>query len=346
MNHINILKRAFNITVNYRVLWIFGILLALTMGGGGGGGNGGGSGSHTGTTNPPFNGQNPFGQFPQITPAMISTLIAVGIGFACLLFLMIAIGSIVRYVAETSVIRMVDRHEKDGEKLGFRAGFRLGWSRAAWKLFLLDLLVALVFLAGLLVLLVIAGLPLLTLLIKNAQPLQVVAGILSAGMFLLVIAATILTALALSLIMNFSRRAVVLEDLGVRESLQRGFLIVKGRLGDIILMGVMMFGLGLAFTLVIIPVILAVVVVAALIGGLPALLAGSITNIFVQGAAPWVVGVLVGLPIFLIIVIIPSTLIRGWQLIFTSSTWTLTYREAVALENVKPAGDLPAPQAE
>ena len=30
MNHINILKRSLNITVNYRVLWIFGILLALT----------------------------------------------------------------------------------------------------------------------------------------------------------------------------------------------------------------------------------------------------------------------------------------------------------------------------
>ena len=32
MNHINILKRALNITVNYRALWIFGMLLALTTG--------------------------------------------------------------------------------------------------------------------------------------------------------------------------------------------------------------------------------------------------------------------------------------------------------------------------
>jgi hypothetical protein len=37
MNHINILKRAFNITVNYRALWIFGMLLALTTGSGNGG---------------------------------------------------------------------------------------------------------------------------------------------------------------------------------------------------------------------------------------------------------------------------------------------------------------------
>ena len=40
MNHINILKRALNITINYRALWIFGILLALTSGSGSGNGGG------------------------------------------------------------------------------------------------------------------------------------------------------------------------------------------------------------------------------------------------------------------------------------------------------------------
>lgn len=339
MNHINILKRAFHITLNYRILWIFGILLALTTGGGGGGGNGGGSSG--GGNNPGFNGQNPFGQVPQLNPALVSTLIAVGIGFACLVLVLIVIGSLVNYVSQTAVIRMVDRHENDGEKIGFRAGFRLGWSRAAWKMFLLDLLVTLVFLAGLLVMLIITALPLLVFLVKNAQTLYIIGGILAAGLFLLTLAAFIIAAIAVNLVMNFSRRAIVLADLGVRESLKRGFNIVKGRLGDIILMGIMMFGLGLAYTLVSIPVILAVVVVAALVGGLPALLAGSITNLFVQGAAPWIVGAIVGTPIFLVVVIIPALIIRAWQLIFSSTTWTLTYREALALENVKPAAELP-----
>jgi len=34
---------------------------------------------------------------------------------------------------------MVDGHETMGEKVGFRQGWRLGWSRSAWRLFLIDL---------------------------------------------------------------------------------------------------------------------------------------------------------------------------------------------------------------
>ncbi|HEY3312971.1 MAG TPA: hypothetical protein VGK00_15125 [Anaerolineales bacterium] len=339
MNHVNILKRSFNITLNYRVLWIFGILLALTGGGGGGGNGGGGSGGNGGNGGnfPGFNGQNPFGHMPQITPAMISTMIGLGIAFACLVLILIVIASIVRYVSETAVIRMVDQHENSGEKLGLRQGFRLGWSRAAWKMFLMDLLVGVVFVAGFLVLLAIAALPLLVFTVKNATPLHILGGVLSAGLGLLVIFTAIIVGIALSLVMRFAQRVVVLEDLGVRASIKRGFDIVRGRLGDIILMAVLMFGVGLAWLLVSIPVILAVIVVAALIGGLPALLAGTITNLFVQGAWPWIVGAIVGAPIFLLVVIVPSALISGWEKIFTSSAWTLTYREALALVTMKPA---------
>ena len=39
MDHINILKRAWNILWRYRALWIFGIILAMTVTGGSGGGS-------------------------------------------------------------------------------------------------------------------------------------------------------------------------------------------------------------------------------------------------------------------------------------------------------------------
>ena len=81
---------------------------------------------------------------------------------------------------------------------------------------------------------------------------------------------------------------------------------------------------------------------AALIAGIPALLAGSITGIFAHEATPWIVGAIVGAPIFLLVVIIPGALIGGWQKVFSSSAWTLTYREALALEQVKANGELPA----
>jgi hypothetical protein len=347
MNHMKILKRAFNITVNYRVLWIFGILLALTSGGGGGngGGGGGGNGSSGGGNNPGFNGQPPFGNIPQITPAMTGTIVSLAIGFACLILALVVILNIVRYVSETAMIRMVDQYENDGEKLGFRQGFKLGWSRAAWKMFLMDLLITISFLAVLVVLLAVAALPLLVFLVKDVVPLHIVGGVISAGLLLLLIFAAIMVGLALSLVLLFARRVIVLENLGVRASLQRAFTIVKQRLGDVILMGVMMFGVGLAWTLVTIPVILAVIVAAALAGGLPALLVGSITAMFAQGAIPWIVAAIIGVPIFLLVIIIPGSLLGGWQKVYSSSAWTLAYRETIAMEKINGNGDLPVVEA-
>jgi hypothetical protein len=340
MNHIKILKRALNITVNYRALWIFGILLALTSGSGSGNGGGGNGNSSSTNGDPNFNWQNPFGEFPQLSPELANMWIGIAIGLACLLLISILIGSIARYVSETALIRMVDEHENSSEQLTIRQGFRLGWSRAAWNMFLMDLLVGVSFVTVFLLLLALAALPLLVWLTKNT-PLQVIGTIVSAGSILLLVFAAIIAALAITLIMIFARRACALENLGVRASLRRGYEMVRQRLGDMVMMGVMMFGIGLLWLLVTIPIILAVIVVAALIAGLPALLAGSIAGFFTQGTTPWIVAAIVGAPIFLIAVIIPGALIGGWQKVFSSSAWTLTYREALALEQIKVKDELP-----
>jgi hypothetical protein len=218
--------------------------------------------------------------------------------------------------------------------LTIRQGFRLGWSRAAWKMFLMDLLVGVSFVTVFVLLLALAALPLLVWLTKNT-PLQVVGTIVSAGSILLLVFAAIVAGLAITLIMIFARRACSLENLGVRASLRRGYEMVKQRLGDLVMMGVMMFGIGLLWIIVTIPVIIAIIIVAALIAGLPALLAGSIAGFFTQGTTPWIVAAIIGVPIFLVAVIIPGALIGGWQKVFSSSAWTLTYREALALEQIK-----------
>ena len=49
--------------------------------------------------------------------------------------------AIARYVSETAVIRMVDEYEDSGNKMTVRQGFRIGWSRTAWRLFLINLIV-------------------------------------------------------------------------------------------------------------------------------------------------------------------------------------------------------------
>ncbi|HVF24586.1 MAG TPA: hypothetical protein VNA23_01780 [Anaerolineales bacterium] len=336
MNHINILKRALDITINYRALWIFGMLLALTSGSG----NGNGGNNPSPNTDPNLNWQNPFSEFPQLSSELANMWIGIAISVAILILIFILIGSIARYVSETALIRMVDEHENSGEQLTIRQGFRLGWSRAAWKIFLMDLLVGVSFVTIFILLLALAALPLLVWLTENT-PLQVVGTIISAGSILLLVFAAIVAALAVTLIMIFARRACVLEDLGVRDSLRRGYEMVRQRLGDMVMMGVMMFGIGLLWIIITIPIILAIVVVAALVGGVPALLAGSIAGFFTQGNTPWIVAAIVGAPIFLVAVIIPATLIGGWQKVFSSSAWTLTYRETLALEKINVIDELP-----
>ena len=124
----------------------------------------------------------------------------------------------------------------------------------------------------------------------------------------------------------------------------RLFEMVKGRLMDVILMGVMMFGITLVWSLLMIPVFLAIFLVSAVVAGLPALLVGGIAGLFAQGATPWIIAAIVAVPIFLVVVIIPGTLVGGWQQIFTSSTWTLTYRETLALEKTNGKSEPSAPE--
>ena len=53
MHYTDLIQRAWQITWRYKVLWIFGILLALASGGGGSGGGGGSSGSGGGCASRP-----------------------------------------------------------------------------------------------------------------------------------------------------------------------------------------------------------------------------------------------------------------------------------------------------
>ena len=48
MHYTDLIQRAWKITWRYKVLWIFGILLALASGGGGSGGGGSSSGGGSG----------------------------------------------------------------------------------------------------------------------------------------------------------------------------------------------------------------------------------------------------------------------------------------------------------
>jgi hypothetical protein len=116
---------------------------------------------------------------------------------------------------------------------------------------------------------------------------------------------------------------------------------VRTRPLDVLLMGLILFGLGLLVVILLIPVGLVFIIAGAVFGGAPGLIAGLITSAFAEGAAPWIVGILIGLPLFLAVVVLPLTFLGGLVEVFYSSTWTLTYREMIALESVASDDEVP-----
>ncbi len=321
MDHMKILKRAWEITRRYRALWVFGIILALTTLRGGGG-NGGGDGDGGG------------GNGIDLDPQIVEALIVVAIGGACLVLLLIVVGVIAHYVAQTAAIRMVDEYEETGHKRSVRQGFRLGWSRAAWRLFLLDVSVGLPVALIFILLILVALAPLLAWIPGN-EAIGILGTITTVGLCFLVLLLAIVVAVALSLLLHFFRRLCVLESLGVLESVRQGYALVRRHLKDVFVMWLILVGVDIAAIMAVVPIAILLLVVGGVLGGLLGLLVGGLTSLALEGVAPWIAGGIVGVPVFLLILIAPLAWLGGLLEVFKSSTWTLTYRELRAMNGLE-----------
>jgi hypothetical protein len=360
-----ILKRAWHILWNYRILWIFGILLALTGGGGGGGNGGGGSGSSNynggnGTPRIDWN-SSPFlhdlyNWFQaNIEPILshpnkyIATFIWLGVGLLLFIIIISVVTALIRYPVETAVIRMVDEYERTGTKVGFRQGWKLGWNRRAFRIWVIDLIVSL---PVLLLLAILGGLGFLAFMgARSGHGAAVAASLITAiGCAFLFILAFIIFAVALSLLRQFFIRKAALEDAGIGASFRNGWDMFKHNWKNAGLMWLVMIGIGIGVGIaglivffLLIPAYVVLALPAAVVALIPGLAVFGITSIFASGPLAWILGVLAALPFFFLIVFAPLTLVSGWYKIYASSVWTLTYREIQALESVAAPAELPAP---
>src|SRR3972149_2302286 len=174
MDPIKILRRAWYILWSYRALWVFGLILALA-----GAGSTGGSANNSvqyqhdqGSYQAPLphSLQEGFKEFTKeierlfneglpeagIPGQDLTALLWIIAAFVLFMLIVGILMAIARYVSETAVIRMVDEYEGTGSKMTVRQGFRIGWSRSSWRLFLINLIVNLPALL-LVIILLIAG---------------------------------------------------------------------------------------------------------------------------------------------------------------------------------------------
>jgi hypothetical protein len=360
---IKILQRAWYILWNYRALWVLGLILALVAGGSlSNGGNNGMQFREDGNNNPPTHQsmQEFFRDlnrdidtlFTQGIPeanitgeALTAFLWTVGV-FVVFMLLISIVVTIAYYVSASAVIRMVDDYENTGTKLTVRQGFQLGWSRIAWRLFLINLIVNLPAILFFLALLIGAASFFLTALNGNANltPASLVSifGLIFLGGFIVLV-----WSILFSLLRPFFWRVAVLENSGVRESLRQGFAMVRENWKSTGLMWLVMIGLGLAWVIVSIlaflitlPILVLTVFVAAVVCAIPALLLLGLFSLFLSGPLPWIAAGLFVLPLFFTIAFSPWLLIGSWKEVYTSTVWTLTYREIKSLPAVAPQAEL------
>ncbi len=366
MDPIKIIKRAWQILWNYKTLWVFGLILA--MAGAGSHGNSSGSSSRYESDSPssqqplPEDMREAFKQAGQevqrvfneglteygITKEEISTLVWVVVIFLVFnIFLGLALAA-ARYVSETAVIRMVDEYENTGSKMTIRQGFRIGWSRTSWRLFLINLLVNLPMIFAMLLLLAVGIAFLVNFSQSGAQPAMFII-VASIGLLFLVFFVAILLSVFLQLLRHLVWRVCVLEDASVGDSFRRGFQIARENWKNVGLMWLVMIGLGFVWAIVSVivivltlPVVLVTGAAGALVAALPALLTGGISTLFLNGWLPWIVGVIFALPLFFTIAFSPWLLLGSWQTVFASTVWTLVYRELKALPALT-SGDAAVP---
>jgi hypothetical protein len=318
MDYVKVLKRAWHIVWNYRALWVFGFILALTAG----------KGSNN-LVQYTFGDEDFSGsglRLGRISPEVGRMLLAIGIGVACLVVLLIIVGTIARYVAETALIQMVDEHEETGQKHSVRQGFRMGWSRSAFHLFLIDLVIGLPVAVVFILLFLLAAAPLL-LWATESTAAGALGTATTIGLVLLVVLLAIFVAVILAVLKPFFRRVCVLERLGVTEAIRQGYAMVRQNLSDVGILWLITLGLRIGWAILMIPVVLLLLVVSGAMGGLLALLAGGLTGLAFEGPAPWIVAGVVGIPIFILVMVAPLSFLGGLFEVFLSSTWTLTYRE-------------------
>jgi len=270
---------------------------------------------------------------PWPRPGVVRALIALGIGLASAIVILFIGSRIAHYVAGTALIRMVNEYGETGERRSMRQGLRMGWSRSAWRLFLIDLAIDVPVALALTLLFSVVLVPLLLWTAGNAVA-GVIGTLSTIILFLLAILVAIVVVAAISLLKRVFRRACALEGLGANKAIRQGYAIVRDNLRDVGFTWLIAVGLRIGWAIVVIPITLVLLIVNVTLSGALALLVGGLAGLAFEGATPWVLATVVGIPVFLLVLAAPLAFLGGLLEVLLSSTWTLTYRQLRGLKSL------------
>jgi len=217
-----------------------------------------------------------------------------------------------------------------------REGFKMGWSRTSWRLFLIDLVIGIPTALIFLVLFLIAFAPLL-LWATQSTVAGVIGTVTTSGLFFLLIAVAIIASEALRLLKHFARRTCALDETGVGASIRQGYALARGHLKDVGLMWLVTAAVRFTWPIAMVPAIFLLMLVGVLVGGILALIVGGIAALVSGSTTAWIAGGVAGGVIFVLVLVLPLIFLGGLREVFLSSTWTLTYRQLHAMGVPEPA---------
>jgi hypothetical protein len=354
MDHINLLKRAWKILWSYRALWVIGVILALTTASpmSRNASNWTNSGGNNNNQDTGFEMQAPEAlkdEFAEIgnlfagdiDSEALSLIIGISIAVACIILFLVVLSNVARFVSETAAIKMVDSYEETGEKMTVQQGLRTGWSRTAWRLFLITLIIKLPTIIFLLMLLIV-GLLVFFGVSSGMTVLGVTSIVAAIGIFFLCLFLFIILNAVLKLLQHFFLRTCALEEVGVIGSIRLGFALVRRHLLDVGILWLIVFGVQIAYaialipiSLLMIPIFLLLLIPAILVGAIPALLIGGLSGLIFGMVPGIIIGAVIGTPLFFLVAISPWIFVGGLMQAFKSTIWTLAYRELDILDNIE-----------
>lgn len=300
MDYGRVLKRAWNVTWRYRILWLFGLFV-------GGMSSGGGSSYQMSPQDmerfDPATFDSGFEQLQQyIWVLVLGVAVAVVIGLALWIISVAARGGLIHLVNEAEEGRPV--RAADGWSVGFR-----NWGR----IFAIDLVL---YLPLMLVMLLVFGLafaPLFFAYVNGGDP---TAGILSmcGGTVLALLVVTVL-GFVVGLLELIATRHAVLGFQPAMHSISLAWTDLRTRFKDLFVMWLLTLAVGLAYGF-------AVGIVAAIFGvGMGLSVAASL----------WFVGGFLAFIMFLVL-LIPGAIFGT----FSSALWTVFYRQMTGMDAGEP----------
>ena len=314
-----VLSRAWEITWRWKFLWILGFLVSLGQGAGGGGG---------GSSNASYSGDA--GQWQGWTMheppwEIVGPILGIVVALACLGILIVIALWVVSVMARGGLIAGVQQIEDEG-KSSFVTAWRVGRKRF-WTLFGLDILALLPFL----IVVIVGGLVTAGLIIGGEAAFDeagaIIPGILCGGSLC---CGLVLLGIVLSQIKTYADRAAILEGLGWIDAFKRGWEVLKANIGPTIVFWIIFLVIGLVLFFIVGGGIAVTVVPFA------AVLASTRPGAWI--IAPLICGGLLATIVFALLSSIVTT--------FTSTTWTLAYREMTGLAPAalaaEPVVELPA----